>query len=111
MVWYTSSKVVSGVTRPSWIAPAIVMTLLAEPVVVGAHEADHRPRDGAVRVEAARFVLVRDPDQAQLAHVARHLVVDLARDIGERALAVRQALLELRLVDLHDGGELGRIGD
>ena len=37
------------------------------------------------------------------------LVVDLARDVREGALPVRQALLELRLVDLDDRRQLGRV--
>ena len=40
----------------------------AEPGVVGADEADHRRRDGAVGVEAARLVLERDADEVEVAH-------------------------------------------
>ena len=43
------------------------------------------------------------------AHLLRRGVVDLAGDVGELALAVREPGVELRLVDLHDRRQLRRV--
>ena len=82
----------------------------AEPVVVGADEAHHRRRRPTVR---GRSGATRPGTRCRRGRgrgpAWRSTVVDLAGDVRERALLVRQPLLEFGLVDLHDRRQLRRV--
>ena len=104
-----------GVTLDARLARASAQRLLvsrleaAEPVVVGTHEAEHRRRQRARRVEPLRFRLVRQPREAERLHTRDGGVVDRARDVREPALLIRQPRRQRGLVDADEWRERRRV--
>ncbi len=82
----------------------------AEPAVVGSDEAEDRGGERAVRVEALRLGDEVDARERQRLHLRRGRAVDLAGDVDESLVALRQALAQRLLVGTHERRELSCVG-
>ncbi len=90
---------------------AVVLGLQpAEPAVVGPDEAEQRAGERAVRVEALRLGDEVDAAERQRLHLQRGRAVDLAGDVHESLVVLRQPVAQRRLVAADDRRELRGVG-
>ena len=74
----------------------------AEPLVVGAGEADHRRRDGVLRVRAPLLGIRADAGEVLREERVRGLRVGEARDVDEARVLAQELRVELVRVDAEE---------